>query len=137
MTTIDALAETVRTAHDIETLDAARAVVRVFVDQISGGPDLWNAETDELTPAGVQVVTGAIRESYAGGYHATTAQRLLAQIVDEATAIATAERAVAEATGRRDELIRAALRTELPRAAIASAADVKPARLYQIRDGRR
>lgn len=137
MTTIDALAHTIRAAHDIDTLDAAREVVRVHVDQISDDPDLWNAETDELTAAGVELVTGAVAESYAGGYHATAAQRLLDQIADEAAAIEAAERAVAEATERRDELVRAALRTELPRAAIADAAGVKPARLYQIRDGRR
>jgi len=69
--------------------------------------------------------------------HATTTRTLIEDIADEAAAIAAAEKIVAERVVRRDELIRAALRTELPRAAIASAAGVKEARLYQIRDGRR
>lgn len=137
MTTIDDLAQTVRAAHDIDTLDAARDVVRVHVDQISDDLELWNAETGELTPAGVDLVTAAITESYATGLHATAAQQLLEQIADEAAAIAVAERVAAAATERRDQLIRSALRTELPRAAIADAARLKPARLYQIRDGRR
>jgi hypothetical protein len=51
--------------------------------------------------------------------------------------ISDAEGTIAEATARRDELVRAAMRTELPRAKIAEAARVKEARLYQIRDGRR
>lgn len=55
---------------------------------------------------------------------------LLEQIADERAA-------AARHTARRDELIRAAMRTELPRAAIAAAAGVKEARLYQIRDRRR
>jgi hypothetical protein len=38
---------------------------------------------------------------------------------------------------RRDALIRAAMAAGLPRAAIAQAAGLTEARLYQIRDGRR
>lgn len=137
MTTIDTLAQTIRNAHGIDTLDAAREVVTVHVDQISDDPDLWNADTDSLTEAGVELVTGAIAESYARGYHATAAQQLIEDIAAEAAAIEAAERTVAERTTRRDELVRAALRTELRRAEIAAAAGVKEARLYQIRDGRR
>jgi hypothetical protein len=136
-TTIDTLTQTVRDTHGIDALDAARQVVTVHVDQISDDPGLWDANTSTLTDAGVELVTGAIAESYAQGYHATAAQQLLDDIADEAAAIEAATRVVAEATARRDEIIRAALRTELPRAAIARAADLKEARLYQIRDGRR
>lgn len=137
MTTIDTLAETIRETRGIDTLDAARDTVAVLVDQINDDPDLWDADSETLTPAGVEVVTAQIAESYAQGSHATTAQQLLEDIAEEAQAIKGAEDTIAERTARRDELIRAALRTELPRAAIAKAAGVKEARLYQIRDGRR
>ncbi len=137
MTTIDDLAHTIRTTHDIDTLDAARDVVRVHVDQIADDPDLWNTEAQTLTPDGVELVTAAVAESYAQGLHATSAQRLLDDLASAAKVVAVAEAALAVRIADRDELIRAALRTELPRAAIASAAGVKEARLYQIRDGRR
>src|SRR5688572_29054622 len=137
MTTIEALAQTIRTRHDLDTLDAARQVVTVYVDQISLDADLWNADAAELTDEGVEVVSRAVAESYAQQIHGTVAHRLLEEIGDEVAAIAAAEQTIAERTARRDELVRAALRTELPRAAIAEAAGVKPARLYQIRDGRR
>lgn len=137
MTTIDTLAEIIRDAHDIDTIDAARAVVTVHVDQVAGDADLWDADTNTLTAAGVELITGAIAESYAQGYHGSTAQLLLDNIEDEAAAIEAANQTVAERTARRDELIRAAMRTELPRAAIAAAAGVKAARLHQIRHGRR
>jgi len=137
MTTIDELAETIQATHDIDTLDAARDVVQVHVDQIADDADLRQPETRRLTTAGVVVVTTAVAESYTRGLHGTAAQRLLEEIGDQAAAIAAAEKTIAERTARRDELVRAALRTELPRAAIAEAAGVKPARLYQIRDGRR
>lgn len=130
MTTIDDLARIIRATYDLDTLDAARDVIRVHVDQIADDPDLWDADADALTPDGVELVSGAIAASYAGGHHSTAAQQLLTDIEDAVAAIAAH-------TARRDELIRAALRTELPRGDIAAAAKLKPARLYQIRDGRR
>jgi hypothetical protein len=135
--TVDDLAREIATTHGIDTLDAAREVVQIHVGQVTEDPDLWNAQTRELTAIGADLVRGAVAESYAQSYHATAAQQLVEDIADEAAAIEAAERAIAEHTARRDELIRAALRTELPRAAIAAAAGVKEARLYQIRDGRR
>lgn len=62
---------------------------------------------------------------------------LLPAIAAEEAAAARLRQHADEHTERRDELIRAALRTELPRADIATAAGVKEARLYQIRDRRR
>lgn len=137
MTSIDTLAQAIRDTHGIDTLDAARDVVKVLVDQIADDPELWDADTDTLTEAGVELVSGVIAESYKQGYHASGAQRLIDDIADEAAAIEAAEQAIKERTVRRDELIRAALHTELRRADIAAAAGVKEARLYQIRDGRR
>ncbi len=137
MTTIDELAETTLAEHDIDTMDAARQVVTVHIDEIRDDEDLWNVETQSLTAAGVEVVTTAIAQAYANGQYATDAQRLLDDLAEAAAAITEAEQSIAERTERRDALIRRALKTELPRQAIADAAGVKPARLYQIRDGRR
>jgi hypothetical protein len=134
-TTIAELAGTIAERHGIDSLDAARGVVQFHADQIADDPNL--SEDGGLTPAGVDLVTAAIAESYANGYFAPSAQQFIEDIAAEAAAIAEAEQIAAEHTARRDELIRAALRTELPRAEIAAAAGVKEARLYQIRDGRR
>jgi hypothetical protein len=137
MTTIADLARTIQETHGIDTLDAARRVVAVHVDQLSNDPDLWDTNTRTLTDAGVELVTGAIAESYTQSYHATTAQRLLDDIGSEAAAIKAAKQEHNEHIERRDELIQAAMGTELPRAAIAAAAGLREGRLYQIRDGRR
>jgi hypothetical protein len=137
MSTIDDLAQKIRNAHGIDTLTAARDVVTVHVDQIADDPDLWNTDAQTLTPAGVEVITRAVAESYGIGAVATAAANLLVQIEETAAAITATEKRLAEQVAERDELIRAALRTELRRADIAAAAGVKEARLYQIRDGRR
>jgi hypothetical protein len=137
MTTIEDLAQDIRNIHGIDSMDAARDVVRVHVDQIASDIDLYNPGTGELTDAGTAVVTEAVAQSYRRGLNSTHAENLLALIDAEAGQIEAAEKEIAERTERRDELIRAALRTELPRASIAAAAGVKEARLYQIRDGRR
>ena len=133
----ETLAKTIRDTYGIDTMDAARDVVKVHVEQIADDPDLWDADADALTEAGVELVSGAIDESYKHGYHASAAQQLLDDIADEAAAIKAAKQTINERTVRRDDLIRSALRTEIPRPEIAAAANVKEARLYQIRDGRR
>lgn len=137
MTTIEELAQTIRQTHDIDSMDAARDVVQVTVDQISDDPDLYDRESRSLTAEGVEVVTTSIAQSYAYDLHGTEAANLIALIGEAATAVEEAAQLVLERTAQRDELIRSALRTELPRGAIAEAANVQPARLYQIRDGRR
>jgi len=63
--------------------------------------------------------------------------RLLRDLEAAAEAVRAAEQTLAERVARRDDLIRAALRTEFARSAIASAAGVGEKRLYQIRDRRR
>lgn len=137
MTTIEELARTTAASHGIDSHAAALDVVRVHVDQIADDSDLYNAETEQLTDDGAEVVATAIAESYAQGLHATRACDLLDEIAREATAISEADQAIKDHTAERNALIRAALRTELPRTDIAAAARVKEARLYQIRDGRR
>jgi hypothetical protein len=61
----------------------------------------------------------------------------LAELAAVARDRAEAEKHLDHLEGRRDELVRALLQTRVPREDIAAAARVKPARLYQIRDGRR
>lgn len=130
MTTIDDLARTIAETHGIDSFAAARESVTVLVNQVSDDADLWDPATDTLTPDGVEVVTRAIAESYSIGAVATRAAQILVELEGTVAGIE-------QMTARRDELIRAALKTELRRADIAAAARVKEARLYQIRDGRR
>lgn len=129
-TSIDDLAREIADRHGIDTHAAAVETVTVHVDQISDDADLWDTTTRTLTPAGVELVKGAVAESYSIGAVATRAAQMLADLEETATEIG-------RLTVRRDELVRAALRTELRRDDIAAAARVTPARLYQIRDGRR
>lgn len=129
-TTIDDLAQVVAEEHGIDTFTAAVDVVTAHVDQISDDADLWDTVTSTLTPDGVEVVTRVVAESYSIGAVATRAAQILVDLEDTVTEIG-------KLTDRRDELIRAALKTELRRADIAAAAGVREARLYQIRDGRR
>lgn len=68
---------------------------------------------------------------------ATVASDLLERLRAKAAEIADAEHQLADLYTERDELIRAAMRTDLRRPDIAAAASLKEARLYQIRDGRR
>ncbi|MCX5070896.1 hypothetical protein OOJ91_34170 [Micromonospora lupini] len=126
-TSIDDLAAVIRDLHGIGTLDAARDVVTVHVDQIRDDADLWDDITLTLTPAGVELVTTAIEKSYSIGAVATRTAQLLVQLEETAAQIG----ALAE---RRDTLIRALMKTELRRDDIASAARLTPARLYQIRN---
>lgn len=135
--TIDELARIVQSVYGIDTLVAAREGVGVLVDQISDDSDLWDSQTQTLTAAGIGIVLGATAESYTQGYYATTAVELIEEIANENRSAEEAQKVAAEHLARRDELVRSALRTELPRTAIADAANVKLARLYQIRDGRR
>lgn len=137
MTRIEDLAQNIAETHGIDSHDAAVDVVRVHVDQIADDPDLWDAEQNQLTESGADVITEAIAAAYERNLNGTVAQRLLDDIAEAAAAIEALETKVAEYTADRDELIRAALKTELRRADIAAAAGVKEARLYQIRDGRR
>ena len=136
-TSIDDLARTIAERHGIDTHAAAVQVITVHVDQIADDADLWDRDTDTLTPAGVELITGAVAESYRQGITSTTVDRLLDEIATAARDIAETEKRLAEQIADRDHLIRAALRTEARRCDIAAAAGVKEARLYQIRDGRR
>lgn len=136
MTTIEELTEVIAQQHGIDR-QAAEAAVLVHVDQIADDTDLYRDH--QLTPAGAEVVTGAIAASYENGYLATASARLLDEIADAVRELAAAKSAEEAAEEKRDELIRQAMRpgSELRPRDIAAAADLKPARLYQIRDGRR
>lgn len=136
MTSINDLAIDVANAHGISHTAAVDAIT-VHVDTINDDPDLWNPDTNQLTDAGVEVVTAAIAETYNTGAIATYATQLLEQIADAEARRADHARRADEARAARDELIRAAMRTEARRADIMAAGNVGEQRLYQIRDGRR
>ena len=136
MTAIAHLAHNVADRHDISHAAAVDAI-RAHVDQVADDPDLWDADTGELTTAGVALVTEAIAETYAGGHIATAASLLLERIADITADITSAMTRLTELTAERDELVRAALGTEARRTDIAAASGLTVGRLYQIRDGRR
>lgn len=127
MTTIDELAQTISQQYDIE-IDPARESVQAFVDQIADDAELWNADVNTLTDAGVNVVASAMAAS------GEVTGPMATQILDDLMA---ATEAIDIATAQRDAFIRLAMRAGIPRGEIASAAHVTVARLYQIRDGRR
>lgn len=62
---------------------------------------------------------------------------IITEITDLTTIITTADDTLKELTNKRDRLIREALEGGVSRKSIAEAAQVKVARLYQIRDRRR
>ncbi len=130
MTTLGDLARTIQKTHGIDSHGAALSIVEVYVGQIADDPDLWNPDTLQLTDEGEQVVTAAVLAANEQDLYSTHNAALL-------EAIATTAKEILERTHERDSLIRAAMKTELPRAKIAAAADLTEARLYQIRDGRR
>lgn len=134
---IEGLARRVAGEEGIDSYDAARDAIRAHVDQIADDADLYNAATNVLSTAGVEVVMAAVAASYAQGMHGTVASQLLEDIAAENAAGERHTAQAAEHFEQRDELVRAAMKTELPRAAIAAAAGVSEGRLYQIRDGRR
>lgn len=136
MITINQLAAKLGNHHGVDP-DAMATSVRILVDQICADPDLWDAETDRLTQAGADLVAIQVAETYAAGTVATEAAELLEQIAAAEAARAAASRQADGHTARRDELIRAALRTEARRSDIAAAGGIGESRLYQIRDGRR
>jgi hypothetical protein len=136
MPTIPEIANQIATTHGVDR-HAAIDVVRTYVDQIADDPDLWNADAEELTAAGTELVVGAIDESHRQGLFSTDASILLQQIEIAEQERANLKQQAREALIRRDELVRRAFATELPRDLIATAAGINKARIYQIRDGRR
>lgn len=133
MTTVDQLAGMLRVQLDLADPQATRDAVATVVGSIADDPDLWDPASATLTPAGVVAVTAVMSQPD----HGSAESRLLEDIAEAAAAIEAAQRSVAEHTERRDELVRVAMGTALPREEIAAAAGVRPARLYQIRDGHR
>ncbi len=130
MTTQEDLARSIQQAHGIDSFGAALSIVEVYVGQIADDPDLWDPETLQLTDEGEQVVTAAVEAANEQNLYSTHNTALL-------DAIANTAKEILERTHERDSLIRSAMKTEIPRAKIAAAADLTEARLYQIRDGRR
>jgi hypothetical protein len=117
------LAQQIANKHGIDP-EIAVDVVRVHLDQIRDDPEFWTP--DGITPRGARLILGAVFESYAIGAIASGAQRILDDLADAAQRIT-------EAIEDRDGLIRAAMRTEVPRKQIAKAAGLSPARIHQIK----
>lgn len=130
MTTVEDLARTIQTDFGIDSYGAALSIVGVHLNAISDDPDLYNQDTRELTDLGADMVTEAVAATDHNGWYGTRTNAIL-EAVAETTLF------IREKTAERDSLIRAAMKTEIPRGKIAEAADLSEARLYQIRDGRR
>lgn len=62
---------------------------------------------------------------------------LLSELAATRDELAAAEERASTIQARRDDLIRRALAAKFRPVAVSEASGVKPARLYQIRDGRR
>ena len=114
-------------------LAATQDAVDSYAGQLQD-EDLYDTENDQLSADGVEV----IRQQFADDQETTAiASDILNQIiVAEANRKEFQDRAD-EATASRDALIRKAVSMTIRVADIAEAADLKPARIYQIRDGRR
>ena len=134
-TCIDDFATFIAERHGIDSHDAAVEMVTALVDE--DDEELWDSITSTLTPAGVEVVTRAVDESYSVGAVATRSAQILVDLEEVSADIDKLTERLNERIADRDKLVRKALGTELRRDDIATAARVKPARLYQIRDGRR
>lgn len=126
------------TVHTPDATDTDFAIIGGDIRTTSANIEPWGAEEYGMERADAELAAMGWRRTSAwtedGGETWTApvepVPHLLARIK------ATAE-AAKRHTEERDELVRAALRTDLRRADIAAAAGVKEARLYQIRDGRR
>ncbi len=135
-TTVTDFTQDIANVHDID-LDTARHVVQVHVDQIAADRDLYDPETQALTDEGVQVVSQAIHDSDSQQLWSTTAHNLLNQLDAVVERITNTQNDLDGLVADRDQIIRKLMTTEVPRDHIATVAGLKPARLYQIRDGRR
>lgn len=128
---LDTLAGILARNLDIDQRSAL-ALVRDYTRQLADDPDMVDATGRRLTPAGTNAVARAAYDTYrVDAVHATTST-LLTQIErtrDEAFAALELHRAH---LWRRDQLIRAAMRTAADRADIAAAAGITTKRLYQI-----
>lgn len=114
-------------ATGVTNSDLAVRIAQTYDIKMGPATDLWYADTDRLTPAGAELVTGAIAESYQLGLNSDTEDAMLAEL----------ERVVAERnklTAERDALIRRLMDTTVLRSRIVASGGVKEARLYQIRN---
>lgn len=119
--TTERMVDAVARHHGLAARGAALAIVNVYIGHAAEDPELWDVDTGQLTPDGIAAVWTEIGHGVTGGVNDT----LLAALADAATW-------AREALANRDALVRAAFRARIPRARIADAAQVTPARVYQI-----
>ncbi len=134
--TVETFAQAVANAHDID-LETAQQVVQVHVNQIADDPDLYDPDTKTLSNKGAKIVDQAIQNSDSQQLWSTTAHNLLNQLDAVVERITNTQNDLDVLVADRDQIIRKLMTTEVPRDHIATVAGLKPARLYQIRDGRR
>lgn len=131
------LATRLATQYGIDPAAAATAV-DTYAGQISDDPDLYDGGV--LTEAGADIIARQFAADYDTAAPGTVT-RAHAELRDQITETA---RRIDDLTARRDEtiserdgLIRQAIAAGVRVDDIAADARLKPARIYQIRDGRR
>lgn len=131
MIAIDTLAIELSDLYDIE-LEAARADVTAFADQISDEPQLYDIDGgNALSDTGADLIRDQMSTVYGSGSidmdEARDELRSAQILVDVAD----------EQLGRRDAAVRNALAKSVPVKDIVADTGLSRQRVYQIRDGRR
>lgn len=115
--------------YDTDTAAMLEAV-RTYAGQVSGDADLWDAEAEELTEAGEEIVRGSVA-AWQGDEGAQDAA--LAELAEAQADVDKHDEQIA----RRDAAIRAAVKQSVSALRIAEMTGLSRGRIYQIRDGRR
>lgn len=123
------LADELAEQYDTDRTAMLEAVT-TYAGQISDDTDLWDADTDELTEDGEEIVRGSIA-AWQGDTIAT--DTILSELTEAQDAVNLHD----EQTARRDGAVRAAIAATVPVIRIAEMTGLTRARIYQIRDGRR
>lgn len=114
--------------YDTDTAAMLEAVT-TYAGQISDDSDLWDADAEELTEAGEEIVRGSVA-AWQGDDRAIDA---LTELGDAQADVDKHDEQIA----RRDAAIREAIKDLVPVAQIAEMTRLSRGRIYQIRDRRR
>jgi len=131
MITLDELAGRFSTLYDID-LAAAREAVAVHTDRMIDNPALYRfveGDDEKLTDKGAALLRQQMSDIYGSGKP---------DVDDARGEVRAAVGRIEEYQGQRDAAVRFALKVDGVTAKdLAKDAKVSPARIYQIRDGRR
>lgn len=127
MISLNDLAAQIADERDVPVADMLE-IVKTYAGQISGDSDLYDAETEELTDDGAEVIIGSI---------ASAALHNESSVLDELMDAQADVNRQPERLTRRDNAVRKALAEGTPVREIVEHTGLSRERVYQIRDGRR